>query len=95
MPASRLARFARFLEPFADPLGVLAWANRARPALAQAARATALIAGRDYIVPEDILDNIIPVCAHRLITKAYSAGNNWETATRILAQVVESVTSPV
>lgn len=43
-------------------------------ALAQAARATAVLAGRGYVIPEDILNNIEPVCAHRVITKAYSPG---------------------
>ncbi len=36
-------------------------------ALAQAARATAVLAGRDYVVPDDIVNNVLPVCAHRVI----------------------------
>jgi MoxR-like ATPase len=38
-------------------------------ALLQAARATALLRGRDHVVTEDILENIIPVCAHRVIAR--------------------------
>ncbi len=42
-------------------------------ALAQAARATAVLDGRDYCIPEDITANILPVCAHRIIAKAYTS----------------------
>jgi MoxR-like ATPase len=39
-------------------------------ALAQAARATALFHGRDHALPEDVVDNVEPVCAHRVIPRA-------------------------
>jgi MoxR-like ATPase len=39
-------------------------------ALAQASRATAVLGGRDYVIPEDITGNVIPVCAHRIIARA-------------------------
>ncbi len=42
-------------------------------ALAQAARATAALNGRDYAVPEDVIDNVLPVCAHRMIGRSYSS----------------------
>ena len=32
-------------------------------ALAQAARATAVLHGRDHCIPEDIVSNVLPVCA--------------------------------
>ncbi len=38
-------------------------------ALAQAARATAMLRGRDFVVPEDITFNVGPVCAHRVIAR--------------------------
>ncbi|MCC6285583.1 MAG: AAA family ATPase [Phycisphaerales bacterium] len=39
-------------------------------ALAQAARAGAFFRGRDYVIPEDVLSNIEPVAAHRLVLRA-------------------------
>jgi MoxR-like ATPase len=63
-------------------------------ALAHAARATAVLEGRDYTIPEDIMRNILPVCGHRLISRAYAEhGEQAETA-RILQTVVESLEAP-
>jgi MoxR-like ATPase len=63
-------------------------------ALMQAAHATALLAGRDYVVPDDILGNIIPVCAHRVISRAYLHDGSANSTARIIQQVVESIPSP-
>lgn len=63
-------------------------------ALAQAARATALMAGRDYVVPEDIVSNVLPVCAHRVISRATMHEGDTLTARRIMQQVLETVPSP-
>ncbi|MEZ6233470.1 MAG: AAA family ATPase [Phycisphaerales bacterium] len=67
---------------------------RGSQALAQAARATALVEGREYVVPEDILTHVQDVCAHRLITRA-SLGESDEEAAGILREIVERVPSPV
>ena len=64
-------------------------------ALAQAARARAVLANRDYAVPEDIFMNVLPVCAHRVVTRSYTEDGAAETAARILRSVVESLESPV
>jgi MoxR-like ATPase len=63
-------------------------------ALAQAARATAVLAGRDYAIPEDILRNVLPVCAHRVIARTYLRDGDVDSASRILKGVVESLKSP-
>ena len=63
-------------------------------ALAQAARATALMHGRDYCVPEDIVSNVLPVCAHRVISKTYMQSGDTATTRRIIQQVMETVPSP-
>ncbi|MCC6661181.1 MAG: AAA family ATPase [Phycisphaerales bacterium] len=63
-------------------------------ALTQAARATAALASRDYVIPEDITGNIEPVCAHRVVTKAYGHEADASTAARILRAVQESIESP-
>jgi MoxR-like ATPase len=63
-------------------------------ALAQVARATAVIKNRDYCVPEDIVSNVLPVCAHRVISKTYMHAGDTATTRRIVQQVLETVPSP-
>ena len=38
-------------------------------ALAHASRATAAMQGRDHVIPEDVIENITPVCAHRVFLR--------------------------
>lgn len=64
-------------------------------ALAQAARATAVLRDRDYCIPEDILDNLAEVCAHRVITRSFGAGRNWQVAAEIMRQITDGVASPM
>jgi MoxR-like ATPase len=63
-------------------------------AVSQAARATAVLHGRDYCIPEDIVSNVIPVCAHRVISKTYLHAGDTVSARRIMQQVIETVPSP-
>ncbi len=72
-------------------------------ALAQAARATAVLADRDYCIPEDVTANVLPVCAHRIIAKAYSSARVRHgeddsyppgSPQAILLDVLETVESP-
>jgi MoxR-like ATPase len=63
-------------------------------ALSQAARATAVLQGRDYCVPEDIVSNVLPVSAHRVISKTYMHAGDTASARRIIQQVLETVPSP-
>ncbi len=63
-------------------------------ALAHVARSTALLAGRDYCIPEDIVDNIIPVCAHRVVSRAYLQTGEMRASRQIIDQVMQSVPSP-
>lgn len=63
-------------------------------ALTQTARATAVLHGRDYCVPEDIVSNVLPVCAHRIISKTYMHAGDTASARRIIQQVLETVPSP-
>ncbi len=63
-------------------------------AIAQAGRASAVLHGRDYCVPEDIVSNVMPVCAHRVISKTYMHAGDTATTRRIVQQVLETVPSP-
>ncbi|MGI9012970.1 MAG: AAA family ATPase [Phycisphaerales bacterium] len=64
-------------------------------ALSQTARATAMLNGRNYCVPEDIVSNVLPVCAHRVISKTYMHTGDTLTTRRLIQQVIETVPSPV
>ena len=66
---------------------------RASLALSQAARASALLAGRDYVVPDDVKQLAPAVCAHRLVTRSM-AGNGSATAEAVFAQVLQSIPVP-
>jgi len=68
---------------------------RASLALAQAARATAVMDGRDYAVPEDVLDNLIAVCAHRVFLRRGTGKTGWQAAARILEELVQELEVPV
>jgi MoxR-like ATPase len=63
-------------------------------ALAQAAKAAAIMQGREYCVPEDIVSNVLPVCSHRVISKTYMHAGDTATTRRIVQQVLETVPSP-
>lgn len=63
-------------------------------ALTQAARATALAAGRTYATTEDVVENVSSVCAHRVITRS-SLGASTESAEDVLGSILRSVPSPV
>jgi len=64
-------------------------------ALSAAARATAMLDRRDYVVPEDIISNVLFVCAHRVISKTYMHDADVSTTQRIIQQILETVPSPV
>lgn len=63
-------------------------------ALAQAARATALLEDRDYCIPEDITDNVIAVSAHRVVCRSYSHGADVRTASQILREILQKAPAP-
>ena len=62
-------------------------------AMVRAARAAAFVAGRDFVIPEDIQDLAEPVLAHRLILTPDAELRGVKT-TEALRRVVESVPVP-
>lgn len=66
---------------------------RATIALAQAARARALLSGRGYILPEDIKQMAPNVLRHRLIL-TYEAEAEEQTADQLLAKILDTVLVP-
>ncbi|MCY2931343.1 MAG: MoxR family ATPase [Planctomycetota bacterium] len=63
-------------------------------ALAQAARAAALLAGREYVVPDDVKDLALCVCAHRLLAKGLTDGGGSSAAEEILRNILKVVPTP-
>ena len=71
-----------------SPRGQLAWRN--------AARAVALIEGRDYVLPDDLKSIALPALAHRVVVAAHadSQGRSSPDAERILLDLIERVPTP-
>lgn len=63
-------------------------------ALCRMAKAHAFLAGRDFVVPEDVAAVFPDVCAHRLILSA-KARMMEEKAENILSEILKSVDMPV
>ena len=62
--------------------------------LLRAAQASALLVGRDYVVPDDVKQLILPVCAHRLVSKSYGYDGQAASHEQILGEIMESVALP-
>ncbi|MBQ8161502.1 MAG: MoxR family ATPase [Clostridia bacterium] len=67
--APELRRYVALLarESRQDPSLQLGMSTRASIALLHAAQALALLSGRDYVIPEDVSDLLLPVISHRLV----------------------------
>ncbi|MFQ5428762.1 MAG: AAA family ATPase [Phycisphaerae bacterium] len=67
---------------------------RGAMALLRAARASALLSGRDYAVPDDFKDLVRPVFAHRLVSKSYLRNGHAASADQILLEILERIPAP-
>lgn len=76
------------------PMVELGVSPRGALALCRMAKAHAFLAGRDFVVPEDVAVVFPDVCAHRLILSA-KARMMEEKAENILAEILKSVDMPV
>ena len=65
--------------------------TRGAEALLRAARAHALLAGRDFVIPEDVRTLVVPVLAHRIVPRAESGA---EAAAAVLRDVLNGVGPP-
>ena len=63
-------------------------------ALTQAARAAAVLDGRDYVVPDDVKSLATCVCAHRLLTRALTHDGSAAAAEAIFNQILETIPAP-
>ena len=76
------------------PMVELGVSPRGALALCRMAKAHAFLAGRDFVVPEDVAAVFPDVCAHRLILSA-KARMMEEKAETILSEILRSVDMPV
>ena len=77
-----------------EPALALGASTRAAIALIHGAQACALLAGRDYIIPEDVQHMALPVLSHRLVLSAESRMKG-VTAQSVVMKVLKSVAVPV
>lgn len=63
-------------------------------ALARAAQATAALAGRDYVLPDDVQTMAIPVLAHRIMPVA-QFGLRGLSSESLIAEILDQVPAPV
>jgi MoxR-like ATPase len=68
--------------------------TRGALAFYRAAQASALIAGRSYVVPDDVKRLAVPVLAHRVIPKGYLHGGQREAIEALIERLVEEVHVP-
>jgi MoxR-like ATPase len=68
--------------------------TRGALALYRAAQAAALVAGRRFVVPDDVKQLTVPVLAHRVIPKGYLHGGDREAIESLIERLVEGVPVP-
>ncbi|WP_017416825.1 AAA family ATPase [Clostridium tunisiense] len=71
----------------------LGGSTRASLALQRISQATALIKGRDYVIPEDIKENVKLVLSHRIIPTS-SARANRNDSDAIISEVLRTIPVP-
>ncbi|MDO3408750.1 MoxR family ATPase [Saccharibacillus sp. CPCC 101409] len=105
LEAQRLCRLVTIADDLLDYIVALADASRKHPELAlgisprgtqallRACQAYAALKGRDYILPDDVKELLVPVCAHRLVlNNRYDLQDN--PAERILHELMDRVPVP-
>ena len=60
----------------------------------RAAQAMALVAARDYVIPDDIKETAIPVLAHRIVCRGALREGHRQRASQILRMVMDGVAVP-
>ncbi len=63
-------------------------------AMVHAVRAAALLAGRDYVVPDDIKALAAPVFAHRVVTKSYLREGQVSSGEQIVKEILGGIPVP-
>jgi MoxR-like ATPase len=84
---SRATRSSRHLTVGASPRGALF--------LSRAAQAHALLAGRDFVLPDDVKALAVPVLAHRVIGTSRPGEGGADEREKVIADVLDAIEVPV
>ncbi|MEM1013734.1 MAG: MoxR family ATPase [Planctomycetota bacterium] len=63
-------------------------------ALLGASRASALVDGRDYVIPDDVKSMFLPTAGHRVITRTYLSNGDAEAGRHVLQEILDSTSVP-
>jgi MoxR-like ATPase len=63
-------------------------------ALTQAAQASAVLQGRDFVTPDDVKQLFVPVCGHRVVSKTYLSNGDANVTERVLQAILDQVPAP-
>ena len=63
-------------------------------ALMQAAQGSAILDGRDYVVPDDVKDLAVAVCAHRIQARSLANSDSVEGAEAIFRHILTTIPAP-
>ncbi|NBC17147.1 MAG: AAA domain-containing protein [Bacteroidetes bacterium] len=67
---------------------------RASLSMMEAARASAMLDGRDYAVPDDVKDLASAICAHRLRAKSFAHDGAASAAEGVFEKILETIPVP-
>ena len=62
--------------------------------LTQASQAAAVLAGQDYVTPDDVKRLFIPVCSHRVVAKTYLNNGDGAGTAGVLQGILNRVPAP-
>jgi len=68
---------------------------RGGQALIRTAQARALLEKRDFVIPEDIKNLAVSVCAHRVLSKSYLDENQSSSTSSVITQIISEIPVPV
>lgn len=68
--------------------------TRGALAFYRAAQANALLAGRSFVVPDDVKKMAVPVLAHRVMPRGFAAGSERAAAEAIIQKCLDAVRVP-
>lgn len=67
---------------------------RAALALQRSAKASAVLANRDYCLPDDVKSFVLPVFSHRIISKKFAHEPTRQNCDHLLEQILKTVATP-
>jgi MoxR-like ATPase len=68
--------------------------TRGAQALHRAARTRAMVHGRDYVVPHDVISLVGPTWSHRIVLRNAGPGTTAGAAEALLAEIVAGAATP-